>query len=109
MGLAPSSPLSPETALAAFSGTTLLALIHPTLVLPKKSKTAPVDFSLHNHLTEGALGCLHPWAFPMSLHNFLIWGAHALHSVNRWWRVCFFPPPHHQHRSSSTVWILSLR
>ena len=63
---------------------TLLALMHPTLVFAKKSKTASVDFSLHSHLTEGALGCLHPWAFPISFHNFLIWGVHALHSVKRW-------------------------
>ena len=44
-----------------------------------------------------------PQTFPTSLHSL------ALHSVNRWWRVCFFPPPHHQHRSLSVLWILSLR
>ena len=54
----PSSPSSPalRSALTASSGTVLLAPMHPTLVLPKKSKTAPVDFSLHNHLTEGPWG-----------------------------------------------------
>ena len=47
-------------------------MMHPTLVLPRNSKTAPVDFSLHSYLPEGALGCFHPCAFPMSFHSFLI-------------------------------------
>ena len=56
----------------------------------------------------GVLGCFHPFAFPMSLHGFLIWSSQALHSVNRWWRVCSFPPPHDQHLASTALWILSL-
>ena len=55
----------------------------PYPVLPKEASTASVDFSFHSHLPEGALGCFHPWAFPMSLHSFLIWGIQALHSVKR--------------------------
>ena len=68
----PSSPSPPEPAPSTSSVATLLALMHPTLVLPKKSNTASVDFSFYNHLPEGALGCFHPWAFPMSFHSFLI-------------------------------------
>ena len=62
----PSSPSSPEPAPSTSSGATLLALMHPTLVLPKKASTASVDFSFHNHLPEEALGCFHPLAFPNS-------------------------------------------
>ena len=61
----------------------LLALMHPTLVLPKKASTSSVDFSFHNQLPEEALGCFHPWAFPMSFHSLLIWGIQTLHSVKR--------------------------
>ena len=40
-------------------------LMHPTLVLPRNPKTASADFSLHSHLTEGALGCFHlPYILP---------------------------------------------
>ena len=91
----PSSLSSPQSAPSTSSGGVLLALMHPTLVLPKKTSTASVDFSFHNQLPEGALGCFHPWAFPMSFHGLLIWGIQALHSVNRWWRVCLFPPSHY--------------
>ena len=75
----------------------------------RKASTASVDFSFHNHLPEGALGCFHSWTFPISFHSRLICGIQALHSVKRWWRVCCLPPPHHQHRSSSVLWILSFR
>ena len=63
--------------------------MHPTLVSLRGFTTDSVafEFSLHSHLTERALGCFHPNAFPTSLHSL-----DALHSVKRWWRVCFFPP-----------------
>ena len=105
----PSSPSSPQPAPPTSSRGVLLALMHPTLVHPKKASTASVDFPFHKQLPEGALECFHPWAFPMSFHSLLIWGIQALHSVNRWWRVCLFPPPHHQQRSSSVLRILSFR
>ena len=81
-------------------------LMHPTLMSLKKTSTVSVAFPSHSHLAEEALECFHPQA---SLHSLAIWRRQALHSVNRWWRVCFFPPPHHQHRSFSVLWILSLR
>ena len=91
------------------SSGTRLVLMHPALVLPRKARTASVDFSFHSHLPEGALGCFHPWAFPISFHIFRIWGFQALHSVKRWWRVCRFLTLHHEHWSSSVFRILSLR
>ena len=110
----PSSPSSPAPAPSCqlsslSSGSFLLIPMHPTLVLLEYTETASVDFSFQSHLPEGALGCLHPCAFPMSFHNFLIWGSQALHSVKRWCRVCCFPPPHHQHLSSIVLPILSFR
>ena len=59
----PSSPSSPDpspataSVLVASSGGTRLLPIHPTLVLPRNVNTAFVDFSFHNHLPDGALGC----------------------------------------------------
>ena len=41
-----------------------LVLMHPTLVSLRNLKTASVAFSFQSHLTEGALGCFHPHAFP---------------------------------------------
>ena len=106
----PSSPSSPEPVLTPeSSGSFRSALTQPTLVSLRKASTASVDLSFHSHLPEGALGCFHSWAFPMSFHSRLICGFQALHSVNRWWRVCCLSPPHHQHRSSSVLWILSFR
>ena len=86
-----------ETAFAAGSGPSplhsssgglLLVVMCLTLVLPEKSKTASVAISLHSHLSEGAFGCSHPHAFPISFHNLVIWGRKAPHSVNWWRRVC---------------------
>ena len=76
-------------------------LMYPTLVSLKNAKIASVVFSFHSHQTEGALGCFHPHAFPISLHNLVIWGRRALHPVNKRWRVYFLPPPYHQYLSSS--------
>ena len=47
-----------------------------TLVSCKKFKTASVARSTYRCLTEGALGCLHPYAFSISFHNRVAWGAH---------------------------------
>ena len=89
----PSSPSSPKPVLTpASSGSLRPTLTQPTLVSLRKASTASVDFSFHNHLPEGALGCFHSWAFPISFHSRLICGIQALHSVKRWWRVCL--PPH---------------
>ena len=87
------------------SGGFFLVLIHPTLVSLKNASTAFAAFSFHSHLAEGALGFFHPRAFPISFYSLAIWGRQALHSVNsnRWWRVRFFPPPHHQPRSLSVL------
>ena len=109
----PSSPASPAPASSCqlsspSSGSFLLVLMHPTLVLLKNTKTASVDF-FQSHLPEEAFGCFHPCAFPISFYNFLIWGSQALHSMKRWWRVCCFPPPRHQHLSSVALPILSFR
>ena len=53
----PSSSPEPDSvvssASAASSNTFRLTLMHPTPVLPRKAKTAPVDFSLHGHLPGG--------------------------------------------------------
>ena len=102
----PSSPSPPEPVLTPASSSSLRSTLkQPTLVSLRNASTASVDFSFHNHLPEGALGCFHSWAFPISFHSRLICGLQALHSVKRRWRVCL-PPPHHQHRSSSVLWIL---
>ena len=110
----PSSPSSPAPASSCHSsslssGSFLLVPMHPTLVLLRNTKTASADGSLHSHLPERALGCFHPCTFPIPFHGLQIWGNQALHSVNRWWRVCCFPPPRHQHRPSSVLPILSFK
>ena len=48
-----------------------------TLVSSKNSRTALIELSFHNHLTDGALGCLQPQSLPILLHNPPIWGAQA--------------------------------
>ena len=56
---------------------------------------------------RGGSRVLPPMSLPYILPQLPDLGNQALHSVKRWWRVCFFPPPHHQHRSSSVLRILS--
>ena len=50
-----SSPSSPKSAPSTSSGGVLLALMHPTLVLPKKASTTSVEFSFNNHLYYSVL------------------------------------------------------
>ena len=102
-------PSLPELAPTPPSRNLHLALMRPTLMPPRKANMASVGFSLHSHLPEGAPGYFHPQAFPISFHSCAICGRQAQHSVNRWWQVCCFPPPHHQHLSSTALWILSFR
>ena len=59
--------------------------MYPALVFRRKSRTASVAFSFHKLLAEGALGCFHPHAFPVSFHAFLACGARVRHLVKRWW------------------------
>ena len=85
-------PPDPSPSLSS-SGGFLLVLMHPTPASLRNFKTSSVVFSFQSHLTEGALECFHSHAFPTSSHNSLIRGSQARHSVKRWWRVCFSPPP----------------
>ena len=68
------------------SGGFRLVLMRPTLVSVRYPKTASVAFSFQSHLTEGALGCFHPNAFPLSFQNHLICCSQAWHSMEREWR-----------------------
>ena len=64
-GPASSLSLSPPSS----SGGHLRATKHPTLVLLKKSSTSSVALSFQSSLAEGARGCFHQQAFPMSLQD----------------------------------------
>ena len=95
-GPGPLSSPSPSNLTPSHSspGGFLLALMHPTLVLVylKNVRTASVAFSFQSHLTEGALGCFHPHAFPMSFYSLVIWGRQALRSVKGGGRSVAFLP-----------------
>ena len=105
----PSSPGPPISSPSLSSGRARLVLMHSALVSLGISKTASVDFSPHSYFIAGALGFFHPWALPIAPHIFRVCGSQALHSVKRWWRICCFPPLHHQHLSSAALWVLFLR
>ena len=49
-----------------------------------------------------SLGLSHPKSLPTLPHSLFIWGAHALHSTNKWCRVCLLPQLHHQHSQTPT-------
>ena len=100
------------------------ALTSPTLVLSRKSKTAPVYLpSVKSSLTDMLLGLalacltwnpkplllskglllpsslsLFPDMFPTAVHSSLISFSHALHSLNRC-SLLYLPSSHHQHLS----------
>ena len=56
-----------------------VATIHPTIVSRRSSRTSSADLTSHSNPSEGVPGRSHPYAFLMSSHSFLIWGAHAGH------------------------------
>ena len=81
----PSSLPSPKSTSIISSRAVLLALTHPTLVLPKNSNTALADFSLHSHPTATALSGLSPsaaalaYSLAFSLPGVLWWaGTHQI-------------------------------